>query len=128
MTYNIGDELVVIVNDDFGYNQKIERTLKVQVIGIDDDSTSMTFLCYVPSYLSHPMSVKITDMISRRFSVQKKFLGEQGVTISAYEKIARHVPCIKSEQCDHCHDFVSGGERIPEVRFLCRACKENPWR
>lgn len=129
MLYKTGDEIVVIVNDNFGHSDlKVQRTLKLQVIGNDGYETTMNFLCYVPEYMNHPHSNKIDSNTLKRYKVDKKFLGEQGLTISCYEKVARHIPCAPGEKCDRCKEFVGGGIRTDNTNFYCRNCKENPWR
>ena len=128
MLFKIGDEVVVIIYDTFGYgNTKNNRTLKLQIIGVDTDEMSMNYLCYVPEYMNHPHSNKLDDRTLKRYAVHKKFLGEQCITVSAYEPVARHIPCTTGEVCDHCKEFVSGGIR-QDTKFYCRNCKENPWR
>lgn len=129
MLYKIGDEVVVIIHDTFGYsNIKNNRTLKLQIIGADGYETSMNYLCYVPEYMNHPHSNKLDDRTLKRYKADKKFLGEQCITISAYEPIARHIPCATGECCDRCKEFVSGGVRQDFTKFYCRNCRENPWR
>jgi len=129
MMYKVGDEVVVIIYDTFGYgNIKNDRMLKLQVIGIDSYELSMNYLCYVPHYMNHPHSNKLDDYTLRRYKVDKKFLGEQCVSMSVYEPVARHIPCATGEKCDRCQEFIPGGIRQDFIKFHCRNCRENPWR
>ena len=124
MQFNIGDELVLPVDDMFGYKDKIIRKIKVQVIGITEDAA----ICYVPSYENHPFSQKINEKIISFYKLNKKFLGEQSIVVFDDSIIEKIYPALQGENCDNCKEFVEEGIRYDDHKFLCRACKENPWR
>jgi len=128
MGYKIGDELVVLVDDTFGYRDIVMRPVKVQIIGREGDGSSTLYLCYVPSYLSHPNSSMMTDRTLKRYGADKKFLNDEGIVIRQGSDVVKHIPCQEGEKCDHCGDFIISGVRDMDNCFKCRACHENPWR
>lgn len=129
MASNVGDELVLNIEDNFGYRDKTVRQIKVQIINVsyDEYDSSPMYLCYVPSYLTHPGSFKISELTCKKFKLAKKWLGEQAVMVQHVASIARRIEAPRGEQCSRCKDFVVGATKS-EDEFRCRACKENPWR
>ena len=58
MASNVGDELVLNIEDNFGYRDKTIRQIKVQIINVsyDEYDSSPMYLCYVPNYLTQQRS------------------------------------------------------------------------
>ena len=124
MEYKTGDELVILVEDTFGYRDKLPRRLKIQVIGTCGDY----HLCYVPPYDSHRDSEKISERTLNRFNAEKKFLGDEGLIFHRASDVIKHIPSPVGTKCDRCKEFINSGIRTEGVDFHCRACRENPWR
>jgi hypothetical protein len=129
--YKTGDEVVLKVEEDFGYKDKTYRSVKVLVLGysLDSDSDEIDYLCYVPQYEILQGTFKIGSWHVKRHGCEKKFVGEQGVFITASTPIFKHVPGIPGEKCERCEEFFPHVVK-PEgsLTFRCRACRENPWR
>jgi hypothetical protein len=132
MRYSKWDEVILKVEDRFGYRDKVYSRLKVMVLGFDadNDSDSAQYLCYVPAYERVPYgfpTFTITKQHLRYFGVEDKFLGDTGCFITARMAIFKHLPAPKGEKCDKCGDFGIGAVRSDGV-YLCRPCRENPYR
>lgn len=129
MRYKRGDELILKVNDNFGYSDVTTRAVKVQVIGfnIDYEGPDAEYLVYVPSYSYY----KDTFVLSRQhavwYGVEEKFIGDDVAFISARHPIFKLIPAIDGERCDRCDDFYEGATRTDDA-YTCRSCRENPWR
>lgn len=132
MRYSKWDEVILKVEDKFGYRDKITTKLKVMVIGYDTDvdSSDAQYLCYVPPYERIPYgfpTFTIDRYHIRALDVDPKFLGDTGCFITARMPIFKHLPAPKGEKCDHCLTFFEGAIR-EDGTYLCRACKDNPYR
>lgn len=132
MRYSKWDEVVLKVEDNFGYKDKVAARLKVMVLGFDTDCDSdcAQYLCYVPVYERIPYgfpTFTIDKYHVRHFDLDPKFLGDTGCFITAKMPIYHHTPAPKGEKCDHCKDFYEGAVREDGI-YLCRPCKENPYR
>lgn len=132
MKYRLGDEVVLKVEDSFGYTVKTFSPLKVMVLGCDVDveSSNAQYLCYVPVYERIPVgfgTFKIDRLHARHFRVDAKYVGQIGCFITAKYAIYKHIQAVQGEKCDHCRDFFEGATRV-DGAYRCRACRENPWR
>jgi hypothetical protein len=131
MKYAVGDEVILDVEDDFGYSDKVHRSVKVQVIAtyIDEteDDSSNEFICYVPPYSSVPGSFTINHTHVKWYGIDKKFLNDDGCIITETTPVLRHHPAPLGDHCDNCNDFVQGAERTNND-FVCRSCVQNPYR
>ena len=133
MKYSRWDEVILKVDDLFGYTDRIVSHLKVMVIGSDVDcyGDHAQYLCYIPPYERVPggfQTFKINRFHLRHFDIEPKYLGDDGCFITADDPIHKHIPAARGERCDHCDDFIAGGERNEQGSFHCRACRENPYR
>jgi hypothetical protein len=131
MKYTKWDELVLKINDHFGYKDKVVLSLKVMIIGIDNDTRSLwtQYLCYVPSYVSLPFGFsvfKINAYHAQHFDIDNKFIGDRGCFIDDETPIFSRIATIKGAKCSRCKEFFAGIEDIEG--YACRACRENPWR
>ena len=129
MGYKNGDQLILRIQEDFGYKEKKYRQASVTVIS--DVSTSTDdprYMCYVPCYENVPGSYTITERHLKWHNIPKKFLGEQACTVSWLTDVFKHIPAPASEQCDRCKEPIMGAVRGEDGAFRCRACRENPWR
>jgi formylmethanofuran dehydrogenase subunit E len=130
MKYSKGDELVLKVEDDFGYTDKTYRSVKVQVIGynIDSEMVEAEYLVYVPSYLHIKESWVLSPQHARHYCTDRKFIGETVAFIDVHHPIYKHIPAAPGEHCNHCGDFFEGTARNVDDKYLCRACMLNPYR
>jgi hypothetical protein len=130
MRYRKGDELILKVEDDFGYADKTYRSAKVQVIGfnVDCDGPEAEYLVYVPPYVQLANSWTLTKRHANHFQVDPKFIGDSVAFVVARHPIYKHLPAIPGERCDHCKDFFEGATRDGAGAYLCRACQLNPYR
>lgn len=132
MKYHVWDEVVLKVDDLFGYKDKVFSRLKVMVLGFDSDCIGDRgqYLCYVPSYERVPCGFPtfvIDQGHQRHFKFDPKFIGDIGCFITIANPIYKHLPAPKGEKCDRCKTWFEGAERDSGV-YLCRGCRENPYR
>lgn len=133
MRYSKWDEVVLKVDDAFGYKDKVFARLKVMVLGIDTDCAGnhAQYLCYVPPYERVPYgfaTFTIDRHHIRHFNLEAKFLGDMGCFITSKNPIYKHIVAPKGEKCDKCKTFFEGVNREDDGTYFCRSCKENPWR
>ncbi len=129
MRYRKGDEVILKIEDTFGYSDRTYRSLKVQIIGYNVDSSEYEpeYIVYVPpyEYLSH--SFILDHRHVKHFNIDPKFMGDSVAFIAARHPIYNHYPCVPGERCDKCKEFVEGVERVGS-KFTCQSCKLNPYR
>jgi hypothetical protein len=130
MRYKKGDELVLKVDASFGYRDKVFRRVKVQVIGynVDGDGPEAEYLVYVPPYESLNDTWVLTDRHASWYGADPKFIGDNVAFIVARHPIFKHIPAAVGERCDHCKDFFEGATRDEAGKYMCRACRLDPWR
>lgn len=133
MKWRPWDELVLKVDDEFGYKDKVISHLKVMILGIEvnDFDDVVQCLCYVPPYERVPYGFKtfaIDRHHQRHFRFDPKFVGDVGCLITSNHPIHKRIAAPLGERCDHCNDFHEGATRSGEGTYLCRACRENPYR
>ncbi len=133
MKYNVWDELILNVEDLFGYKEKVNSHLKVMIIGLnqEDDLMRVQYLCYIAPYMTIPYgfhTFKIAEHHQRYYGFDKKFLGDTGCFITAVNSVYKHMPAPEGRHCDHCNEFFEGAYLEEDTFFLCRACKLNPYR
>lgn len=130
MRYRIGDELILKVEEDFGYREKTCRRVKVQVIGynIDCDSDDAEYLVYVPPYESMKNTWTLSERHANWYGVDHKFIGDDVMFIPAQHPIYKHMPAPEGEKCDRCCEFHEGAVRDDNNVYMCRACRLNPFR
>lgn len=132
MRYSVWDEVVLRVEEQFGYGDQIFKQLKVMIIGVDHSTANdhTQYLCYVPPYESVPFgfpTFKIDHKHARHFLLEAKFIGDIGCFITANNPIFKHIPAPNGELCDRCRTWVDDARRENNA-FMCRACRENPYR
>ena len=130
MPYGIGDEVVLNVEEDFGYSDKTHRRCSVTILAYDadDSGSAVQYLCYIPQYDRMPKMFSIGRQHVSWYGLDTKYLGEQGCFISDSTPIFRHHPTALGENCDRCDEFIESAERVVDEKFFCRACRENPYR
>jgi len=130
MRYKRGDELILKIQDIFGYRDKTFRAVKVQVIGfnVDCEGPDAEYLVYVPPYERLKNTFVLTTSHANWFGVDQKFIGDDVAFITAKQKIYKHMPAAEGENCDHCKEFFEGAARDKEGCYTCRACTLDPWR
>lgn len=130
MRYRVGDELILKIEENFGYKQKTYRRVKVQVIGynIDCGGDDAEYLVYVPPYESVKNTWTLSDRHANWYGVDKKFVGDDVMFIVARHPIYKHMPAPQGEKCDRCNEFHEGAVRDDNDEYTCRACKFNPFR
>ena len=122
--FKIGDEVVVKVNVGTTTDPWLQ-TLKVQIIGFGNGANNDQTLCYVPQYENLKTSFSLNRLHQRHYDFHNKFLGEFGTFVNESDVI-KHIPSPEGAVCVRCNDFVMLAEQADD--FLCRPCKENPWR
>ena len=129
MLYGRGDEVILKVEEDFGYKDKVFRRVKVMIVGYNTDceGPDAEYLCYVPCYELAPNSFTLTERHLKYYGVERKFLGDTACFITRKTPIFKHIKALPGEKCDHCKDFVVDAVRV-DGTYQCRACKENAWR
>lgn len=132
MKYHVWDEIILRVDDQFGYKDKVVSRLKVMVLGFESDvvGNRAQYLCYVPPYEKVPYGFNtfvIDRHHQRHFKFDQKFIGDTGCFITAANPIHKHIPAAQGERCDHCNEFFAGAVR-DENGYKCRSCRENPYR
>lgn len=130
MRYRKGDELVLKVEEDFGYGDKTYRRVKVQVIGhnTDSDGDEAEYLVYVPPYESLKESWTLTERHAAWYGADKRFLGDEVAFIRARHPIYKHLSAPQGERCDNCRNFSEGAVKDDAGCYTCRSCKLNPYR
>lgn len=130
MRYCRGDELVLKVEDSFGYNDKVIRHVRVQIIAfnVDNDGDEAEYLVYVPQYSNITGMFTLQQKHVSWYNVDKKFLGDQVAFIHARYPISKHTPAAAGTRCYHCDDFFPGATKNDEGKFFCSSCKLNPYR
>lgn len=129
MNYKVGDELVLKIEEDFGYKDKTIRNVKVLVIGfdLDCDGPDAEYMCYVPQYERIKDSFILGKNHQRVYNFHQKYIGDEGVIITINTSISKHIVSPTGENCYNCNNFIEGAEKINDV-YACKACKDNPWR
>lgn len=129
MRYHQGDEVVLKVEDDFGYTDKTYRCAKVTVLSFDADvdADDAQYICYVPSYESVPKSFTIRRMHVDWYELDGKYLGENACFITSKTPIYRHLPATPGACCERCKEFFEGASSF-DSKFRCTSCTTNPWR
>lgn len=132
MRYRKGDELILAIEDTFGYDNKdkVYRKVKVQVIGynIDCEGPDAEYLVYVPPYESLNDTWKLSRAHANWYNVDHKFIDDDVGFIAARHPIFRHIPGAEGEACDRCRTFIESAVREEGAKFLCRSCSLNPYR
>lgn len=134
MRYSLWDEVVLKVDDTFGYGDRIFSRLKVMIIGfdVDCDDEHAQYLCYIPSYERIPCgfdTFTIDKYHVRHFDLDPKFTGDAGCFITAWTPTFAHHPAPKGENCSKCGDFCVGvSADDSDQPYRCRSCRENPYR
>lgn len=133
MRYSKWDEVVLKVEDRFGYRDKFYSHLKVMIIGFDTDceGSSAQYLCYVPPYERVPFgfpTFTIDRHHAKHFGLDPKFVGDVGCFITSRMPVYKHIVAAKGEKCDHCKTWFDGAIREEDGTYLCRSCRENPYR
>lgn len=130
ITYSRWDEIVLKINDTFGYDHEIYVKLKVTVLGYNGDENNMLYLCYVSPTQKIPIDLK-TIKINRHhvthFGVDEKFIGDIGCFITDADPIYRHIPTTPGETCDRCKVWVDYAEKTND-KYFCIDCRINPYR
>jgi hypothetical protein len=132
MKYSRWDELILKVEDQFGYRDKINAYLKVTVIGFDPDCEGdyAQYMCYIPPYERIPFGFQTftcNKQHIKAFEIDPKFLGDTVCLITSKTPTVKHLPAPKGEKCDRCKEFHIGAVRNNDA-FLCRQCRQNPYR
>lgn len=130
MLYSTWDEIILKVNDTFGYDHKIFVELRVIVLGNDVSNGDTWYLCYIPPTEKIPrdfQTVKINTGHITRYGAKKTFLGEQGCFIIESDPIFRHIPATPGAECKRCKTWVDFAEES-EAGYRCRDCRINPYR
>lgn len=122
--YRVGDELVIRIEEDFGYRDKTHRDVKVQVIGEGLDQ----WICYVPHYIMLPHAFVLNTSHQRWFSFENKYVGDKGIIVTIDTIVVRHTAAIPGSKCNRCHEFIMDAVPDEHNKFFCRACRENPYR
>ncbi len=130
MRYRVGDEVVLKIEDTFGYGDVVYRRAKVQVIGYDmeDSSDYLQFLCYVPPWENVPKTFTINGTHLRHLDMHPKFLGDKGCFITGQTPIYDHIRTKPGLNCERCDEFCEGAQVAKGQTYRCRACRENPYR
>ncbi len=122
------DEVVLRVEDAFGYVDKVPTRLKVMIIGIDE--VNEVYLCYVPPYERIPHGFGTFTIDARRaryYGTDDKFIGDTGCFISDNWPTYKHIVAPIGEKCDICKTFFEGTTKPPGGAYRCRSCRENAW-
>lgn len=132
MRYSTWDEVILKVEDKFGYSDKYYTKLKVIILGVDYNSSGdcAQYLCYVPPYERVPYQFKtftINKYHITNFDCDPKFLGEEGCLISAWTPTYKHIPAVEGEHCSRCRTWFEGVEKV-DNKFTCKSCRDNPYR
>lgn len=130
MRYRRGDELLLKVEDDFGYDDITYSSVKVQVIGfnVDCSGDEAEYLCYVPSYEHVKGTWTLTQKHAVWYGVDEKFVGDDVMFIVSSYPVYKHMPAPEGERCDNCNDFFEGAVTDDKGRFTCSSCRFNPYR
>lgn len=126
MKYNVGDELVLKVEENFGYADKTYRSVKVQIIAYTSDYSG-DYLVYVPQYDNLQTSFVLTQQHAKKYNIDKKFIGEDAAFIGSNHPIYKHFPRRLGNTCKKCNEFIELADDNDDD-YNCRACRENPWR
>lgn len=122
--FNIGDEIIAKTNVGT-IEEPVYDLIKIQIIGFGNGSNDTDLLCYVPQYQHTPRSFKLTRLHQRYYNFNDKFLNERATFVKEHE-ITKHIPAPSGALCIKCQNFVMWAEQ--NETFLCRSCKENPYR
>ena len=133
MRYAKWDEVILIVDDKFGYKDKVTSHLKVMILGFDTDYDSdyAQYLCYVPAYEKIPYgfpTFTIDKHHIKHFNVEPRFLGDAGCFITTRFEIYKHIVAPKGDNCDHCKTWFNDAVRNDKGAYMCRACAADPYR
>jgi hypothetical protein len=125
MAYNIGDEVLARVDDSEPGDRSHTQDVKLQIIGFGNGYDSHQLLCYVPQYLNVRASFKLGRVHQRQYKFDPKFLDEYGTFVNKVHVI-HHFPAVPASICSNCGTLVHLAEG--GVEYVCRPCRENPWR
>lgn len=126
------DEIVIKHETTFGYTTPTFEGVKVTIVGmlLNEASDTISYLCYVPKYLSLPLGFdrfRLSDRLARLYGADARFVNELACYVNDSTPILRHIRAPKGETCDHCKTWFEGVER-KDGSYNCRACRENPYR
>lgn len=128
MKYRRGDEVVLKIEQSFGYRDQVFASAKILVIGYNNDceGDDAEYLCYVPPYESVPYSFVIQGRHLRRYGALEKYFNDTACVITNKTPIFTHVQAMKGATCTRCKEFIAHAENQEDYR--CRACRDNPYR
>ena len=123
---DIGDTLVVAV-DKFGNvvdREDMHKTYRLDIIS----KTNVSWITYVPNYITVPHAEKLTEALARKFAVNKKYLGGRMVAIGI-DSIIDVIIHTDGTICISCKKFYPYAEPNQEDKTLiCYSCRDNPYR
>lgn len=119
-----GDDLVVKLKTS--YNTVESVTVHVIGISADVDIDLQQYLCYVPNWILIESSFEIKKEHTLWFNTKPKFIGGQAVILKSPFSIIRHIKSLDGALCNCCNMFIEYVEN--NDFFICRSCKENPFR
>jgi hypothetical protein len=130
MRYVRGDELILKIEENFGYKDLTVRHVKVQIIAhnVISQYDEAEYLVYVPPYEHLSGTWRLTLRDAQRYQVDKKFIDDDVIFIDPYHPISKHIPSIPGAKCDHCNEFFAGAVPEGDGTYWCRACRHNPYR
>lgn len=127
MAYNIGDEVVCRVDESEEEDRSYTKDVKLQIIGIGNGLESALLLCYVPQYISVRSSFVLTKHHMKQYGFDPKFLGEYAALVTK-SHVVNHEPAVPAIKCTNCETLVHYANATKGEEYVCRACRDNPWR
>jgi hypothetical protein len=101
-----------------------DDTKTFEIVATDNEG----YYLYVPHYMCLNEGSKASEARCRSLGIDKAFIGEN-VTYVLASYICRVVSEIDGMKCSRCRDFFGmAASNQKDGTFMCKACKENPYR
>jgi hypothetical protein len=123
--YMPGDEVVL----DVDTGKEPRRSVKVIVLAVEQAENCPTrYLCYVPKFARAPGSFTITRYHASKYELNVKYVGDDGVFITASTPKTDVIQGVDGAMCNNCRTFIQYASLGADGTFMCHACKFNPYR
>jgi hypothetical protein len=123
---DIGDTLIVTVDRFGNIADKDEEhyTYRLDIIS----KTNVGWVMYVPNYITVPHAEKITEALSRKYGIDKKYHGGRMVVVGI-DSVLDVIIRTDGTVCVGCKKFYPYAEpNQDDNTLICYSCRDNPYR
>jgi hypothetical protein len=130
MKYAVNDQVILKVLQQFKDYPGTFKPVNVTVIGfnVNEHIDTIEYICYVPPYETLLNSFKINEQHASYYGIKKKYVGEIGCFITTTTVIYKHTKAPTGSTCTKCDEFIMYAGCDELGIYVCRSCRENPYR